>query len=183
MITQSSGAFNSILDDVSLLVNEFEGLSRFSAGLERLSTFVERMESYQAAGATNATFALSGAQLARLTSDAAIDGGAGDDLQLPGSIRNRELAILPAGLALAIDRLSLVTPDGVRLLFADVSVAVRRGEHLLITGNSGTGKSSLLRAVAGLWSRGSGNVTRPLTADTMFLPQRPYCAIGSSGSG
>ena len=37
----------------------------------------------------------------------------------------------------------------------------------------------MLRAIAGLWTRGSGIVTRPLTADTMFLPQRPYCALGS----
>ena len=35
VITQSSGAFNSILDDLSLIVNEYEGLSRFSAGLSR----------------------------------------------------------------------------------------------------------------------------------------------------
>eukprot|EP00966_Prymnesium_polylepis_P087866 2032822-Prymnesium_polylepis.2 len=46
-------------------------------------------------------------------------------------------------------------------------------------GNSGTGKSSMLRALAGLWDRGSGEVFRPLTADTMFLPQRPYCTLGS----
>jgi len=46
-------------------------------------------------------------------------------------------------------------------------------------GNSGTGKSSMLRAVAGLWDRGSGDIARPHTADTMFLPQRPYCTLGS----
>jgi putative ATP-binding cassette transporter len=179
VITQSSGAFNSILDDLSLIVNEFEGLSRFSASLGRLSTFVERMESYQAGGATNATFVLSDAQLARLTTAAAVDDANGDLQTTPGSIRNRELAIMPAGLALAVDRLTVVTPDGTRTLFSDVSVQIRQGQHLLVTGNSGTGKSSLLRAIAGLWSRGSGDVTRPLTADTMFLPQRPYCTIGS----
>lgn len=35
------------------------------------------------------------------------------------------------------------------------------------------GKSSMLRAVAGLWDRGSGQILRPLTSHTMFLPQRP----------
>ena len=75
--------------------------------------------------------------------------------------------------------LSLLTPDGTRKLFANVSVDVQTGHHLLIMGNSGTGKSSMLRAMAGLWDRGSGEVTRPPVGQTMFLPQRPYCTLGS----
>ena len=92
---------------------------------------------------------------------------------------------------------------GSRRLFSNVSVDVQPGRHLLVMGNSGTGKSSMLRAVAGLqdkrlrtaplsqvpavhrravaglWDRGSGDISRPHTADTMFLPQRPYCTLGS----
>ena len=75
--------------------------------------------------------------------------------------------------------LSLLTPDGTRKLFANVSVDVQTGHHLLIMGNSGTGKSSMLRAMAGLWDRGSGEVARPPVGQTMFLPQRPYCTLGS----
>ena len=63
-----------------------------------------------------------------------------------------------------------VEPDGTRQLFANVSVGVRRGEHLLLTGNSGTGKSSMLRAVAGLWDRGEGAVWRPSAGEAVFLP-------------
>ena len=44
VISQSSGAFNHVLNDLSLIVNEFESLSSFSAGLNRLATFVGRME-------------------------------------------------------------------------------------------------------------------------------------------
>ena len=75
--------------------------------------------------------------------------------------------------------LSLLTPDGTRKLFANVSVDVQTGHHLLIMGNSGTGKSSMLRAMAGLWDRGSGEVARPPVGQTMFLPQRPSCTLGS----
>jgi putative ATP-binding cassette transporter len=46
-------------------------------------------------------------------------------------------------------------------------------------GASGTGKSSVLRTIAGLWSSGSGSLERPALSDLMFLPQRPYMVQGS----
>jgi len=49
------------------------------------------------------------------------------------------------------------------------------GESLLIVGPSGCGKSSLLRILAGLWTRGSGTVRAPPTASCFFLPQVRLC--------
>ena len=37
----------------------------------------------------------------------------------------------------------------------------------------------MLRAIAGLWTAGSGTITRPCNEDIYFLPQRPYCSIGT----
>jgi len=57
------------------------------------------------------------------------------------------------------------------------SMSVRPGERLLVTGASGAGKSSLLRALAGLVAPLSGAASVP--ADAMFVPQRPYLPAGS----
>jgi putative ATP-binding cassette transporter len=64
-------------------------------------------------------------------------------------------------------------------LIANVSLAVDEGDGLLIAGASGVGKSSLLRAIAGLWNSGSGTIMRPKLDRMLFLPQRPYMILGT----
>jgi vitamin B12/bleomycin/antimicrobial peptide transport system ATP-binding/permease protein len=80
---------------------------------------------------------------------------------------------------LAIEHLTLQTPNYQRTLIRDLSVNLPRGEGLLITGASGCGKSSLLRAIAGLWDSGSGAIYRPELSQIMFLPQKPYMVLGT----
>jgi putative ATP-binding cassette transporter len=80
---------------------------------------------------------------------------------------------------LELDRVTLQTPNYQRTLITDVSLAVDQGEGLLIVGASGGGKSSLLRAIAGLWNSGSGTIMRPKLEQMLFLPQRPYMILGT----
>ena len=80
---------------------------------------------------------------------------------------------------LELDRVTLQTPNYQRTLITDVSLAVEKGEGLLIVGASGGGKSSLLRAIAGLWNSGSGTIMRPKLEQMLFLPQRPYMILGT----
>lgn len=69
-------------------------------------------------------------------------------------------------------------PDG-SVLLGHVSAAINPGQHTLVTGPSGIGKSTLFRALSGIWPFGDGAVEVPAKARQMFLPQRPYLPIGS----
>ncbi|PSB31304.1 ABC transporter ATP-binding protein/permease [Stenomitos frigidus] len=80
---------------------------------------------------------------------------------------------------LALEHLTLQTPNYQRTLVEDLSVAVLPGQGLLVMGSSGCGKSSLLRAIAGLWNSGSGTIVRPDADQILFLPQRPYMVLGT----
>lgn len=79
------------------------------------------------------------------------------------------------GEGLRVDRLSLTLPDGAPLLAAS-SAQVATGARVLLQGPSGSGKSSLFRALAGLWPYAQGSITQP--ADVMFIPQKPYLPNG-----
>ena len=71
--------------------------------------------------------------------------------------------------------LRVCLPDGSLLLAAD-SLRAMAGERVLLQGPSGSGKSSLFRALAGIWPFASGAMQR--SPDAMFIPQRPYFPNG-----
>ncbi len=81
--------------------------------------------------------------------------------------------------SLAVEHLSLQTPNYQRTLVEDLSVELPVGQGLLVMGASGCGKSSLLRAIAGLWNSGKGAIVRPEPNQILFLPQRPYMVLGT----
>lgn len=141
---QAAGAFAAILHALTVIVDNFENFSKFSAGIDRLYSFSRFITQKKGRTARAAE-------------------------KIEWLVESR----------LAIEHLTLYTPNHQRILVSDLSLAIKPGEGLLIVGASGSGKSSLLRAIAGLWRSGSGRIIRPACDEILFLPQRPYMLLGS----
>lgn len=144
---QAAGAFTAVLAAVGVIVDNFESLSRFVAGIGRLQ-------------------ALSGLVLPEARAQAPV-AGQGSRIQ---TRPDRQLVM---------ESLTLHPPRSERVLIKELSLALAPGDALLITGESGCGKSSLLRAIAGLWHEGCGVIRRPALDQFFFLPQQPYLQAGS----
>ena len=78
---------------------------------------------------------------------------------------------------LIMRELGLTRPNG-DMLVADAEVEIHRSERVLIRGQSGSGKSTIMRAVAGVWPWGRGDIHLP-KGKIAFMPQKPYFPLGT----
>jgi putative ATP-binding cassette transporter len=141
-VAQAGAAFGFVINALSIVVNDFQGLSIYAAVINRLGSFSEAIDR------------------------------AHEPLS-PGQLIQTKV-----GLPLEMSRVTILTPRREQILVRDLSFKMAR-RSLLITGPSGSGKSSILRAIAGIWDSGTGTIIRPDLKDALFLPQRPYMVLGS----
>ena len=151
-ITQASAAFITLRISLSIIIDQFNGLSSYAAVVERIGVYMEACEDLPIQRAA--------APIAKLYEP---------ETQIETIEAHR----------VASEALTVTTPRLGKTLIRDLSFEVPSGEHLLIAGESGAGKTSMLRAVAGLWRSGSGRIVRPPLSEIMVLPQRPYMILGS----
>jgi vitamin B12/bleomycin/antimicrobial peptide transport system ATP-binding/permease protein len=145
-ISQATIAFFQIFGALSIIIGQFELLTAFAAGINRIAVFDET--------------------LTALDEETALESEA---TTIGATIDSR----------LALEEVTLLTPDRQQTLVEELSVAVEPQQSLAIVGESGVGKSSILRAIAGLWNKGSGNIVRPSSNSMLFLPQKPYMILGT----
>ena len=79
---------------------------------------------------------------------------------------------------ITLDNLRVESPAGSGTL-DQAHVEIAPGERVLISGDSGAALTTLFRALAGLWPRGSGRIGIPAADAIMFMPQRPYLPPGA----
>jgi vitamin B12/bleomycin/antimicrobial peptide transport system ATP-binding/permease protein len=80
--------------------------------------------------------------------------------------------------ALRLRDVSVTLDDGTAVVDG-ADVAIRPGEKVLLTGDSGTGKSTLARVLAGVWPWGKGDIEIAAERKLLVLPQRPYVPAGT----
>jgi len=89
------------------------------------------------------------------------------------------IAILDAGSdQLVLEDLAVALPDACATL-DQARVEVGPGERIQILGTPGAGKSTVFRALAGMWPWGGGTIHLPPRETMMFMPQRPYLPLGT----
>ena len=146
-VSEAIGAFILVFTALGFIVKQFQSLTTFGAGIERLHTFSQTLDKQ-------------------------------GKLQDSSQSHPEKIQTINND-SLAIQNLTLLTPNYFKILFRNLSLELELERGLLIIGESGCGKSSLLRAIAGLWDSGTGKIIRPTLDNMLFLPQRPYMTLGS----
>jgi putative ATP-binding cassette transporter len=150
-VMQAASAFTTVQAAFNWLVDNYPRLADWTASARRAASLMVSLDGLERAE----------------------KGGDGDE-----AVGRIEISRDGEGAAIRLNDLHVALDDGTAVL-DDTEIAIKPGERVLIAGESGTGKSTLVRAISGLWPWGGGEIVIQRGAKLMMLPQRPYIPIGS----
>ena len=151
LLLSSSDAFGRIMFS-------YKELTELAGYTSRVSTFLDVMEDIQ-----NGHFEKKLVSSADTGENASVLQGRGQVTEGPD---------------IDFEKVPIVSPNG-DVLVRELTFSIKPGEHLLIVGPNGCGKSSLFRILGGLWPVYGGSVRKPPFSDIFYIPQRPYLSRGS----
>lgn len=169
------GCFTRPYHSTVLRIPMFLALPAYLAGHVALGGLMKLASAFQNVVTTLSWFIFSYRNLAELAAAIRRLDGFLDAL---GRAAEREgVRAATSGLdQLSIQGLALATPEG-RALNILADMRLERGENAWLAGASGIGKSTLIKAMAGLWLHGEGRVTLPAGRRIAFLPQAVYLPL------
>jgi vitamin B12/bleomycin/antimicrobial peptide transport system ATP-binding/permease protein len=148
-LMQTAEAFGQVLDALSWIINTYTDTNPANANIAGWQAIIRRLSGFEQHVETLA-----------------------EEAKMPS-----KLEIAQRGSGLSVSDLDLDLPDG-KPLISDVELRADAGDALLVSGPTGVGKSTVLRAIAGLWPFGRGKVRLP-AGRVFFVPQKPYVPLGT----
>ena len=107
-----------------------------------------------------------------------VSSGSEEEKQKKADVFNQRGVIDENSDEVIFDQVPIVSPNG-DVLLEKLSFHIKPGQHLLIIGPNGCGKSSMFRILGGLWPVLGGKVTKPPNTQFTYIPQRPYLSLGT----
>ena len=173
-VSEAQGAFIRVFFSLNLIVARFQSLSAFGAGIDRLYDFATSLGGVKELEKREESVLEKDAQKEDAPEEHTQKENTQKDVSCHHPVIRCEMAD-----ELALQNLTLQTPNYQRTLIENLSLVLDAQSSLLVVGPSGCGKSSLMRAIAGLWNSGTGVIQRPQLEHLLFLPQKPYMILGS----
>ncbi|CAF2599285.1 unnamed protein product [Rotaria sp. Silwood2] len=149
-LTKIAVTFENVHKTLSFISNSYETIVQWRSATKRLIEF---------------KYVLNALHIAKQKSEIRF-------IYLPNK-RFMQIQELIVRLPLKIDE------DNGQILINHLDLVFQFHQTVLIAGKSGSGKSTFLRTLAGIWSHGHGTIYFPIDDTVAFLPQKPYCPLGS----